>query len=802
MIGQKTENGSTPDNSAGEGLALPKEWPADFRFTEESGLTEAEAEARRQAGQSGALPENEGKSLREILAGNCLTLFNGLNLGLAVCLALVGSWRNMLFMGVVVANILIGTIQEYRAQKTIQQMKLLNAPTVRVRREGKDKNLRPESCVKGDLVLLRAGDQVTADAMVVEGAGSAVEALLTGESDAVEKGVNSWLYSGSYIAEGSMTAQLVYVGEESYIGRLTKEARKTARPESRMMTELKKLIRADTMVLVPLGILLFLKQILLAGHPVTEAVPSTVASMLGMIPEGLILLTSVAMAVGVIRLGKRQTLVQELAGIETLARVDILCLDKTGTITTGEMETSLIEGFEATEAETEQALARFLGAFGDEGSTLKALRRRVTPLTEKPRAVLPFSSERKKSAATFEDGTTLILGAAEFVLGEQVPERLGARIQELASEGKRVLILAGGHGLATRESLPEIEKIYGLMALSDQIRPGARETLSYFRKEGVELKIISGDHPETVSRLAKEAGLEGWEKWVDASGIRSREALEEACEKFTVFGRVTPEQKKQLVYALQKKGHNVAMTGDGVNDIPALKAADCSIAMASGSDAARHAAQLTLLTSDFTAMPEILMEGRRVINNITRSASLFLTKTIFSFLLSLLTLVVPGGFYPFQPIQMTLVSGLMVGFPGFVLALEPNRERIRGAFLRTALRSALPAGISVAVCAALAVILGRNGWTQADTSTLATLLAGSLCYLGLIRICWPLTRIRAGLLAAALAGFALCVWRMGHLFFLEPMQSVNWGMFGLLTGVGFAIFVLVDWLGKRFLAKR
>jgi len=778
-------------------LSLPSELPEGFRYTADTGLTAAEAESLKAQGLANRTVGGEGKPLKRILFENVFTLFNLLNVGLAVALLLVGSYRNMLFILIVIANTLIGTYQEYRAQKTIQELKLLNAPEVHVLREGQEVVLKPEETVRGDLTVLRAGDQVTADCVVVSGNGAAMESLLTGESDAIQKQVNSWLYSGSYVTEGRMVAQQVYVAEESYAGRLTREAKQTSRPESRLMADLNRLIRFDTIVLVPLGILLLLKQTLISHHPLTTAVPNTVAAMIGMIPEGLMLLTSIAMAVGVIKLARRKTLVQELAGIETLSRADIICLDKTGTITTGEMEVERIEPVDRSEEETRQALSRFLGAFDETSGTLDALRRSVTPGTEKPKTVLPFSSKRKKSAATFQDGTALILGAPEFVLQDRYPESLRLRTEAIAAEGRRVLVLAGGVGIVAEEAMPEIKTIYGLIVLTDCLRPHADETLAYFRREGVTVKVISGDNATTVARIARQAGLEGWEAAVDATTLKTEEDIAEACERYTIFGRVTPEQKKALVLAMQAKGHNVAMTGDGVNDIPALKAADCSIAMAGGADAARHAAQLTLLDSDFGVMPEIVLEGRRVINNITRAASLFLTKTLFSFFLSVLTLVLADA-YPFQPIHLTLISGLMIGFPGFVLALEPSEERIRGDFLRTVFVRALPGGAAVALCGTLAMLSGRwFGFNREICETIATLVAGVICYAVLIRTCVPINRLRAIMLAMVAAGFALAYFFLYRVFFLVQLTGQPLIALAALSVLGCVLTWAAAWLMKR-----
>lgn len=777
-------------------LALPNELPEGFLFTDPSGLTAVQAEQALEAGYANRMTDPDQRPLPRILVRHLFTLFNLLNFSLALCLLLVGSYRNMLFISVIVSNILIGAIQEYRAQKTISALKLLNTPSVHVLRDGKEITVPPDQTVRGDLVVFRGGDQVVADAIVIDGTGAAMESLLTGESRAIHKQVNSWLYSGSYVAEGRLTAQLVYVGDESYAGRLTAEARKNTRPASRLMTDLNRLIRFDSMVLVPLGILLFLKQFLLGRVPVAEAVPSSVAAMIGMIPEGLILLTSVAMAVGVIKLGRRNTLVQELSGIETLARADILCLDKTGTITTGMMGLETVEGVEWSREDVEKGISRLLGVFDESSATLNALRDRIVPGTEKPRAALPFSSERKKSAATFYDGTALILGAPEFVLADHYPADLKSHVEEIAAEGKRVLVLAEAQGLVTADTVPPVRTICGLLVLTDQLRPEVDRTLQYFRDQDVDIRIISGDNPLTVSMIAKRAGLASWNSYVDASTLTTEEEISDACDRYTVFGRVTPDQKKELVLALKRKGHNVAMTGDGVNDIPALKAADCSIAMAGGADAAKNAAQLTLLSSDFSVLPEIVLEGRRVINNITRTASLFLTKTIFSFLLSILMLVLTSA-YPFQPIQLTLVSSLMIGFPGFVLALEPSEERIRGSFLRTVLFRALPGGIAAACCATVAMAMTWAGWPRELCSTLATLAAGSVCWLVLLRTCIPFNRIRRMLLAVVAAAFVLAYLLLGSIFFLVPLTAPALMLLGGLLLLGCALIFLCDRLLKE-----
>ena len=772
-------------------LSIPQGLPEDFSPTPSQGLDEAEAARRREAGLGNASKADNGKTLWQILRENLFTLFNLLNLALALCLVAVGSYRNMLFMGVVVSNTLIGTVQELRARHTIRKLQVLSAPTIHVIRGGQETDCRPDDLVKGDLVVLRAGDQVCADAIIAQGSGAANESLLTGESDPVPKRAGDWLMSGSYITEGRFVAQLEHVGDNSYANRLTRSARKIKRPHSALMTDLNKLLKLVSIILVPLGLLLFCKQFFLAGAPLDQAVPSSVAAMLGMIPGGLILLTSMAMAVGVVKLGRHDTLVQELYGIETLARSDVLCLDKTGTITTGDMTVRKLLPLDCSETVLRESLSRFLGCFELTSGTLSALGAYIAPGADAPLAVLPFSSQRKKSAASFPDGTTLIFGAPTFVLGDAYQGDV-RRLAELeAMAGSRVLVLAEGQGRVTETDAPPVSRILGLIVLEDTLRPNAAHTLRYFREQGVTVKVISGDHPQTVSAIARRVDLPGWDKWVDASTLRTQEDIEAACERYTVFGRVTPHQKKLLVDAMKKAGHSVAMTGDGVNDIPALKAADCSIAMAGGSDAAKHAAQLTLLNADFACLPLVVGEGRRVINNITRAASLFLVKTLYSFALSVLLLFLPGA-YPFQPIQLTLISTMTIGTPSFFLALEPNRERIRGSFLETVLTRAIPGATAVALCATLSMLTEHLGWSSAEASALATLSAGSIGLMVLLGICWPPSPMRWALLAAMTGGFVLAALFLGQMFFFVPLAPIQ-----LLTLAGLILLGAAVLLGMR-----
>lgn len=757
--------------------------PEHFVPTPPGGWTDAQSNHHKQ----NISHHRPDKSVWQILAENLFTPFNALNAALAVCLALVGSWRNMLFLGVVFSNTLIGTVQELRARHTIRRLTLLNAPTAHVLRNGRERTCLSEELVEGDLVLLHAGDQVMADALVRKGHGAANESLLTGESTPVTKHEGDMLLSGSYIVEGSFTAQLTAVGDESYASRLTASAKVIRRPKSVLMTEVNRLIRFVSIVLIPVGLLLFCKQFFYQDQTLASAVPTSVAAMIGMIPEGLMLLISVSLSVGVVKLGRHNTLVRELYGIETLARADVLCLDKTGTITTGQMQLDSLHPLQGDESTLRQAFSRFLGAMEETAPTLEALRKAIPSGTEAATAFLPFSSERKKSAVSFADGTTLILGAPTFVLDEGDVAALSSLLSEAASRGLRVLVLATAQGCVTETDTPPHPTALGLCLLTDEIRPAAAETLAFFRDQEVTIKIISGDDEKTVAAIARKIGLDG--EAVDVSTLTD-DALLDACERCTVFGRVTPSRKKALVEALKQKGHHVAMTGDGVNDIPALKAADCSIAMAGGSDATKQAAQLTLLDSNFANLPLIVAEGRRVVGNITRAASLFLVKTLYSFVLALLTIVLPVE-YPFQPIQLTLISTLTIGFPAFLLTLEGNHEPTRGDFLRTVLSRAIPSAAAVCVCSLLAMAGMLLSWPMEDCKTLATICAGAIGLMTLCKTCIPFTRWRMLICACMTALFVLAVCFLKKIFFFSTLSLMQYLSLIVLIAVAFLVMRVV-----------
>ena len=725
----------------------------------ETGLTAAQVQERMREGLCNSENTKVGKSVPRILRENLLTLFNVLNLALAIAVLAVGSLRNALFMGVVFSNAVIGTFQEIRAKRTVEKLKLVVAPEARVLRDGRWMSIPLNQIVLDDLMLFETGNQIPVDASVRDGLVEMDESLLTGESLPVRKNPDELLLSGSFVVSGKCVAQVERVGDHTYAATLAREAKKLIPPKSELMRSLNALIRGLSYVIVPLGLILFAQQFWFHNAPLKESVVSTVAAMIGMIPEGLVLLTSVALAVGVVRLAQRKTLVQSLYSMEDLARVDILCLDKTGTITSGNLSFERLEPLSEGESACARALGAMLQAVGGSDATSKALLPRFPAANDtRTGRVVAFSSARKWSGAEV-DGCSVILGAPQFVLPD-ADDALKEKVASIASGALRVLVLAKSPCPLERDRLPHGLKPMALILLSDEIRPEAPETLKFFDREGVTIKVISGDDAVTVSAIARRADVRNADCFVDASTLKTDESVKEAAARYTVFGRVTPQQKRLLVQALKAQGHTVAMTGDGVNDIPALKEADCSIAMASGSDAARQVASLVLLDCNFASMPEVVMEGRRVINNIRRSASLFLTKTVFSFLLSVLSLVTGAG-YPFVPIQLTLFSTAAVGMPSFLLALEPNRARVEGRFMPYVLSKALPGGLTIALGAwALPALAASLGLPGAETGTLATLYLVAVGLMVLLASCWPLNWKRAGVfflsllvLGGALLGF-------------------------------------------------
>lgn len=773
-----------------------------------AGLTAEQVAGRMRDGLCNGEDRTKTKSFGAILRDNLCTLFNLMNFVLAAVVICVGSYKNALFICIILCNILIGTVQEIRAKLTVGKLSLISAPRVRIIRDGKAGEYAVSQMVLDDIVELGPGNQVCADSIVALGTCEVDESLLTGESDAVLKAAGDRLYSGSFIVSGTCRARVDAVGEENYAAKIAADARQIKKTKSEILSAFNRIIRTISIVIVPLGILLFCKDYLLLHSPLQEATVSTVAALIGMIPEGLILLTSVVMAVGVIRLSRHRTLVQDIYCIESLARVDVLCLDKTGTITEGRMDVREIVQVEK-EADVPAALAALAAVLTDENPTFCAIRSYIA--AEDMQApgwqaavVEPFSPVRKWSGATFQGEGTFVLGAAEFVFRNAADRSWQAKTQEYAAQGYRVLALAHSAGAIEEKRLPADIRPVAYLLLRDVIRAEAPETLAFFRRQGVDIKIISGDDPRTVASVAKEAGLENTEHYLDASTVSDGELFHRAGE-YTVFGRVTPAQKRVIVQGLKDAGHTVAMTGDGVNDVLALKDADCSIAVAAGSDAARSVAKLVLLDSNFSAMYNVVMEGRRAINNIERSSSLFLVKTIFSFLLSILFVFIPMS-YPFQPIQLSLISSLAVGVPSFFLALQPNRDRIRGNFLFNILKRAVPGALTVVLNICIIVLVSwLAGFTEEQSSTLAMLLTGITAICVLARVCMPFNFYRGALLAIVMVGFLAAVLIMGDFFMIAPFTTGMW----ICLAVQGILIVPVMWLLfrqmnkiERFIEKR
>lgn len=739
------------------------------------GLTSQQVQEHRLHGWTNKAVEPPSKTTKEIVHENVFTYFNLIFVVLAVLLCLVGSFRDLTFLPVIIANTLIGIIQEIRAKQVLDKLTMLNAPRASVVRDGKRTVINAEDLVVDDIVIFKAGDQVCADAEVSAGEVQVNESLLTGEADEITKRKGDKLMSGSFIVSGQCHARLDKVGEDSYISKLTLQAKAMqSKEQSEMIRSLDKLVKCVGVAIIPIGIVLFSQAFFIQHDGFRESVTSMIAAVIGMIPEGLYLLASVALAVSSIRLAQKKVLLHDMKCIETLARVDVLCVDKTGTITENTMKVQkLIETDEYDEKEKgglSLLVGDFAAAMTNDNITMAALKEYFTKASgKKVLSKTGFSSATKYSSVTFEDGA-YVLGAPEFVLKEKYDD-YAEEITEYASTGSRVLAFGIYDGEVDGKPLTHGILPFGFVLLANPIREAAKETFEYFAEQGVEVKVISGDNPVTVSNVAKQAGIKNADRYVDASEFEDEQSMRKALLNNTVFGRVTPSQKRKFVRILKEAGHTVAMTGDGVNDVLALKDADCSIAMASGSDAAAQASQLVLLESDFSCMPEVVLEGRRVVNNIQRSASLFLVKNIFSFLLSVASVVFMFT-YPLEPSQVSLISMFTIGVPAFFLALEPNKNMIKGHFLTNVLLKALPAALTDALAVAALVIFGRTfDVSSTDISTAATMLLAIVGFMILYKISAPMNKIRFSIVSGCIAGLLFCSIFLKDLFAITSMTK-------------------------------
>ena len=739
------------------------------------------------------------KSVACIIRDNVCTLFNLVITILGVAVLLVGSYKNLLFMGIMFCNLIIGIVQEIRAKRIIDRLSLLSAAGAHVVRDGKTSVIPVEEIVLDDVLELERGNQVICDCILLDGACDVNESLITGESDSVGKKPGDLLLSGSFVVNGRCRARAEHVGAENYVSVISNEARRHKKAKSEIMNALQRIILVVSIAIIPIGAALFYNQYNLDGNTLQHAVVFTTAALIGMIPEGLVLLTSSVLAISVIRLSKYQVMVQELYCIEALARVDVLCLDKTGTITEGSMELKEVRPLDGVSDEAvEEALSHLCAVMEDDTPTFCSIASRYGGKpSKKAERILPFSSEKKWSGAYFGEEGGYVLGAPEMILPDLGKYKPLA--DELAAQG-RVLLLAHSKGDFAGKELPAALSPMALLLIQDVIRPDAKDTLRYFAEQGVTLKVISGDNPITVSTIARRVALPDADRYVDATTLHTPEDIADAVERYAVFGRVSPQQKKQMVQALQKKKHTVAMTGDGVNDVLALREADCSVAMASGNDAARNVSQLVLLDSNFSSMPQVVREGRRSINNLQRSASLFIVKTIYSICLALLFLFLPMR-YPFVPIHLTLISALTIGYPSFVLALEPNHDRIRGSFIKNVVSRSVPTAATILTGVVSVMLVGPCfGLTEGQVSTVCVMLAAFTGLLLIFKLCTPFNLLRRLLFGSICAALLLCFLFFQSFFSLTAF-STPLLLAGAIALAGvFLLFWFYQWLYQRLQA--
>ena len=769
----------------------------------QSGLSAEQVKRRFAQGENNYKVESSTLSVSEIVRSNVCTYFNLVFAVIAVLLAIVGAWSDMLFLPIIVANTCIGIIQEVHSKKVLDKLSILNAPHAVVIRDGKRQEIPADQLVLDDIVEFSAGSQIPADAKVVSGELQVNESLITGESDEIEKREGDSLLSGSFVVSGKACARLEKVGKDSYISKLTLQATKSKKGEqSEMIRSLNYLIMVMGIIIIPIGIALFVQSFIYNEGTFHDSITGMVAAIIGMIPEGLYLLTSVALAVSSVRLAQKKVLIHDMKCIETLARVNVLCVDKTGTITEPGMHVydfSVLDG--ADQLEISQLLADFVAVQEKDNATMEALKAYFSNGSGmRAREVYSFSSETKYSGAVMNDGKSYVIGAPEFVLRGQFAQ-YQEQIATYSSKGYRVLVFAQYEGTLDRKPLTEPVLPLCFVMLANPIRKGAKETFTYFAENDVDIKVISGDNPLTVSVIAAEAGIVGAERFVDASTLKEKEDYDRAVEEYTVFGRVTPSQKRMLVQALKEHKKTVAMTGDGVNDVLALKDADCSVAMASGSEAASNVAQLVLLDSDFSRMPSVVAEGRRVVNNIERTAALYIVKNIFSMLLAIFSVILMLD-YPLEPSQVSLISMFTIGIPSFVLALEPNKELIRGHFLTNVLVRALPAGLTDFIVVSGLVIFCREFQVDLDClSTSCTILVAIVGFMILHRIARPMNTGHIVMLVGVIAGWILCMLFGGSFFGITGISKqceMLMVIFAIITEpVLRYLSLIVEWISAR-----
>ena len=764
------------------------------------GLSTEEVAKQKELGLQNNYEENVAKSTKDIIFDNVMTLFNFLNFAIAVCLLFVGAYSNLAFLAIIIVNMSIGIFQEIHARNLVQKLSIVAKENVHVVRNGVQQEIDTKELVMEDIVIISAWEQVPSDMEVIDGKVEANEALLTGESDLIEKEIGDTLLSGSFIVSGQAYARVIHVGAENYAVKITQEAKVHKPIQSELVNSIRKVSKFTSWVIIPLGIILFVEAFWLRDAGIKTSVVASAAALLGMLPKGLVLLISIALTTGVIKLAKKRILVQDMYSIETLAHVDTLCLDKTGTITEGKMKVQkAIILHDKYEELFPQIIGSYLSESTDNNITMQAIRDHYEVSNRfGAKEVLAFSSERKWGAIEFPEIGTVYLGAPERLVDDS---RLPEAVFTAQENGYRVLMLAIAEQQPLNETkMPYLEPL-AILEIDDPIRQNAKETLAYLKEEGIDLKVISGDNPVTVSNIARRAGLPGYESYIDLSTKTTEAEVREAVQQYTVFGRVSPQQKRTIVRELKDTEHVVAMTGDGVNDVLALREADCSIAMAEGDGATRQISNLVLLDSDFTTLPDVLFEGRRVVNNVTRVSSVFFIKTIYSFILSIICALTAIAF-PFIPIQVTLIDLAIEGYPAFFLSFEGDKRKVVGKFLPTALKNASVNALLVVVNIIAVYLIGQNqGFSSLDTTTLMYYLLVGISCMAVVRACLPLNPLRIFLVFSTIIGIYVAAMLFHNILEIGFLTSQTMGLFFIMMAINIVVRVAIGFVQMKRAGK-
>ena len=764
------------------------------------GLSTEEVAKQKELGLQNNYEENVAKSTKDIIFDNVMTLFNFLNFAIAVCLLFVGAYSNLAFLAIIIVNMSIGIFQEIHARNLVQKLSIVAKENVHVVRNGVQQEIDTKELVMEDIVIISAGEQVPSDMEVIDGKVEANEALLTGESDLIEKEIGDTLLSGSFIVSGQAYARVIHVGAENYAVKITQEAKVHKPIQSELVNSIRKVSKFTSWVIIPLGIILFVEAFWLRDAGIKTSVVASAAALLGMLPKGLVLLISIALTTGVIKLAKKRILVQDMYSIETLAHVDTLCLDKTGTITEGKMKVQkAIILHDKYEELFPQIIGSYLSESTDNNITMQAIRDHYEVSNRfGAKEVLAFSSERKWGAIEFPEIGTVYLGAPERLVDDS---RLPEAVFTAQENGYRVLMLAIAEQQPLNETkMPYLEPL-AILEIDDPIRQNAKETLAYLKEEGIDLKVISGDNPVTVSNIARRAGLPGYESYIDLSTKTTEAEVREAVQQYTVFGRVSPQQKRTIERELKDTEHVVAMTGDGVNDVLALREADCSIAMAEGDGATRQISNLVLLDSDFTTLPDVLFEGRRVVNNVTRVSSVFFIKTIYSFILSIICALTAIAF-PFIPIQVTLIDLAIEGYPAFFLSFEGDKRKVVGKFLPTALKNASVNALLVVVNIIAVYLIGQNqGFSSLDTTTLMYYLLVGISCMAVVRACLPLNPLRIFLVFSTIIGIYVAAMLFHNILEIGFLTSQTMGLFFIMMAINIVVRVTIGFVQMKRAGK-